>query len=37
MEIIVYKGKKWRERGDQWTRSHTFNQPTINIIRLIEG
>jgi hypothetical protein len=28
MEIIVYKGKKWRERGDQWTRSHTFDQPT---------
>jgi hypothetical protein len=21
MEIIVYMGKKWRERGDQWTRS----------------
>jgi hypothetical protein len=28
--------KKWRERGDQWTRSHTFDQPKINIIRLIE-
>jgi hypothetical protein len=37
MEIIVYKGKKWRERGDQWTRLHTFDQPKINIIRLIEG
>jgi hypothetical protein len=37
MEIIVYKGKKWREREDQWTQSHTFDQPTINIIRLIEG
>jgi hypothetical protein len=30
-------GKKWRERGDQWTRSQTFDQPKINIIRLIEG
>jgi hypothetical protein len=37
MEIIVYMGKKWGERGDQWTRSHTFDQPKINIIRLIEG
>jgi hypothetical protein len=37
MEIIVYKGKKWRKRGDQWTRSHMFNQLKINIIRLIEG
>jgi hypothetical protein len=36
MEIIVYKGKKWRERDDQWTRSHMFDQLTINIIRLIE-
>jgi hypothetical protein len=35
MEIIVYKGKKWRERGDQWTRSHTFDQSKINIIRLM--
>jgi hypothetical protein len=30
-------GKKWREKGDQWTRSHTFDQPKINIIHLIEG
>jgi hypothetical protein len=37
MEIIVYIGMKWRERGDQWTRSQTFDQPKINIIRLIEG
>jgi hypothetical protein len=37
MKIIVYMGKKWRERGDQWTRSQTFDQPKINIIRLIEG
>jgi hypothetical protein len=37
MEIIVYKGKKWREKSDQWTRSHTFDKPTINIIRLIKG
>jgi hypothetical protein len=37
MEIIVYMGKKWREKGDQWTRSHTFDQPKINTIRLIEG
>jgi hypothetical protein len=37
MEIIIYKGKKWRERGDQWTRLYMFDQPTINIIRLIEG
>jgi hypothetical protein len=37
MEIRVYKEKKWREREDQWMRSHTFDQPTINIIRLIEG
>jgi hypothetical protein len=37
MEIIVYIGKKWRERGDQWTQSHAFDQPKINIIRLIEG
>jgi hypothetical protein len=36
MEIIVYMGKKWRERWDQWTRSHTFDQPIINIICLIE-
>jgi hypothetical protein len=36
MEIIVYNGKKWRERGDQWTRTYTFDQPKINIIRLIE-
>jgi hypothetical protein len=36
MEIIVYMGKKWRERGDQSTRSHMFDQPKINIIRLIE-
>jgi hypothetical protein len=36
MEIIVYMGKKWRERVDQWTLSHTFNQPKINIIHLIE-
>jgi hypothetical protein len=34
---IIHKGKKWREKGDQWTRSHTFDQLTINIIRLIEG
>jgi hypothetical protein len=37
MEIIVFKGKKWRERGDQWTQSHTFDQPKINISKLIEG
>jgi hypothetical protein len=37
MEIIVFKEKKWRERGDQWTRSHTFDQSKININRLIEG
>jgi hypothetical protein len=37
MEIIVFKGKKWREREDQWTRSHTFDQSKINISRLIEG
>jgi hypothetical protein len=37
MEIIVYMGNKWRERGDQLTRSQTFDQPKINIIRLIEG
>jgi hypothetical protein len=37
MKIIVYKGNKWRERGDEWTRSHTFDQLKINIIRLIEG
>jgi hypothetical protein len=37
MEIIVYMGKKWRERGDQWTRSQTFDQPKINITRLTEG
>jgi hypothetical protein len=30
-------GKKWREKGDQWTQSHTFDQPKMNIIRLIEG
>jgi hypothetical protein len=35
--IIIYKREKWRERGDQWTRLHTFDQPKINIIRLIEG
>jgi hypothetical protein len=29
--------KKWREREDQWTRLYTFDQPKINIIRLIEG
>jgi hypothetical protein len=29
--------KKWRERGDQWMRSQTLDQPKINIIRLIEG
>jgi hypothetical protein len=28
---------KWREKKDQWTRLHTFDQPKINIIRLIEG
>jgi hypothetical protein len=37
MEIIVYMGKKWRERVDQWTRSHTFDQSKINIVHLIEG
>jgi hypothetical protein len=37
MEIILYKGKKWRERDDQWTRPHTFDQQKINIIRLIKG
>jgi hypothetical protein len=37
MKIILYMGKKWRERGDQWTQSHTFDQLKINIIRLIEG
>jgi hypothetical protein len=37
MEIIVYMGKKWREKGDQWMRSHTFDQSKINIIHLIEG
>jgi hypothetical protein len=37
MEIILYMGKKWRERGDQWTQSHTFDQLKINIIHLIEG
>jgi hypothetical protein len=26
MEIIVFKGKKWREIGDQWTQSHIFDQ-----------
>jgi hypothetical protein len=36
MEIIVYMRNKWREREDQWTRSHMFDQPKINIIRLIE-
>jgi hypothetical protein len=36
MEIIIFKGKKWREKEDQWTRSHTFDQPKINISRLIE-
>jgi hypothetical protein len=36
MEIIVYKGKKWREIVNQWTRSHTFDQTKINIIHLIE-
>jgi hypothetical protein len=28
---------KWRERGDQWTRLHTFDQLKIDIIRLIKG
>jgi hypothetical protein len=37
MEIIVYMENKWRERGDQWTQLHTFDQPKINIIRLTEG
>jgi hypothetical protein len=37
MEIIEFKRKKWREREDQWTRSHTFDQPKININRLIKG
>jgi hypothetical protein len=36
MKIIVYKGNKWKEIGDQWTLSHTFDQPKINISRLIE-
>jgi hypothetical protein len=29
-------GKKRRERGDQWTRLHMFDQQKIDIIRLIE-
>jgi hypothetical protein len=29
--------KKWREKRDQLIRLHTFDQPKINIIRLIEG
>jgi hypothetical protein len=29
--------KKWREKGDKWTRLHTFDQSKIDIIRLIEG
>jgi hypothetical protein len=24
MEIIVYKGKKWREREDQWTKKNNI-------------
>jgi hypothetical protein len=36
MEIIIYMGKKWRERGDQWTQSQTFDQPKVNIIHLIK-
>jgi hypothetical protein len=27
---------KWRERGDQWTRLHTFDQLKIDIMRLIK-
>jgi hypothetical protein len=29
-------GKKWKERMDQWTQLHTFDQPKIDIICLIE-
>jgi hypothetical protein len=25
MEIIIYIGKKWREIGDQWTRSYMYH------------
>jgi hypothetical protein len=27
---------KWIEREDQWTQLHTFDQPKINIICLID-
>jgi hypothetical protein len=36
-ENNIIDGQKWRERGDQWMRLHTFDQSKIDIIHLIEG